>query len=47
MAKAPKLDKATIDVVRAVLAMPPKRHEAMKVSRPAMKQEGSPKGRAS
>lgn len=45
--KAPKLDKATVDVVKAVLAMPPKHHDEMKVGRAPKKKEAAPKGRAS
>ncbi len=46
--KKPDLDKATIDLAKRVLAMPPKPHEDMKVGRPvAKKKKRSPKGRAS
>jgi hypothetical protein len=40
------LDKATINLVKRVLAMPPKRHEDMKVGRPANKRKRGPKARA-
>ena len=44
----PKLDAATLDVLKRVLAMPPKHHEDMKVGRatPKKKKRGA-KARAS
>jgi hypothetical protein len=41
------LDDATVRVMKQVLAMPPKRHEEMKIGRPANKKKRSPKDRAS
>lgn len=46
MAKKTKLPAATIDLMRKMLAMPPKPHEEMKVGRASNKKRG-PKGRAS
>lgn len=46
--KTPKLDKATTDLVKRMLAMPPKSHDEMKVGRPSQqKAKRSPKDRAS
>ena len=46
--KKPDLDKATIEVARRVLQMPPKPHDEMKVGRPAVKKKKrGPKDRAS
>lgn len=45
--KKPKLDATTIDVLKHVLAMPPKPHGEMKVGRPANKAKRGPKDRAS
>jgi hypothetical protein len=47
VSKKPDLDKTTVDIIKRVLAMPPKPHEAMRVGRPAAKKKRSPKGRAS
>lgn len=44
-AKPPKLDKTTIEVVKSVLAMPPKPHQTMKLGRDPNKERG-PKDRA-
>jgi len=44
--KNPSLDAATVKIVKQVLAMPPKPHEAQKVGR-ATKKKRSPKDRAS
>lgn len=41
------LDAATVRVMKQVLAMPPKRHEEMKIGRPANKKKRGPKDRAS
>lgn len=41
------LDAATVDVMKKVLAMPPKRHEDIKIGRPANKKKRGPKDRAS
>lgn len=47
MTKKSDLDPATQSIVKRVLAMPPKRHDEMKVGRPAgKKKERGPKGRA-
>jgi hypothetical protein len=46
-AKAPKLDPATLDVVKRVLAMPPKQNKDLKVGRPPKEKKRDPKGRAS
>jgi len=43
--KKPKLDAATLTVVKQVLALPPKPHDQMKVGR-APKKKGAAKGRA-
>ncbi len=43
-AKAPKLDAATLDVVKRVLALPPKQNKDLKVGRPEKARK--PKGRA-
>jgi hypothetical protein len=45
--KASKLDPATLDVVKRVLAMPPKKNEELKVGRPQGNKRRGPKGRAS
>lgn len=45
--KQPRLDAATIKVVKQVLAMPPKPHEDMKIGRPTQKKKRGPKDRAS
>ena len=45
-AKAPKLDAATLDVVKRVLALPPKQNKDLKVGRPETKKH-KPKDRAS
>ncbi len=44
---ASKLDPATLDVMKRVLAMPPKKNEDLKVGRPQDKKRRDPKGRAS
>ncbi len=41
------LDDATVRVMKQVLAMPPKRHDEMKVGRPKKKKKRGPKDRAS
>lgn len=46
-AKKPKLDEATLKVVRQVLAMPPKHNADLKLGRPAKKKKRSSKDRAS
>ena len=46
MAKATKPDKATTEVLKRMLAMPPKQHDEMKVVR-TVKKNRDPKGRAS
>jgi hypothetical protein len=46
-AKKPKLDPATVKVVKQVLAMPPKHQQDMKVGRAARKKKRGPKDRAS
>lgn len=43
--KKAELDDATVNILKRVLAMPPKHHEEMKVGRPAKKQR-DPKGPA-
>jgi hypothetical protein len=45
-AKAPKLDAATLDVVKRVLALPPKQNKDLRVGRPEPEKR-KPKGRAS
>lgn len=45
--KKTDLDDNTLDVMRRMLSMPPKRHEEMKVGRPAKKKKRGPKDRAS
>lgn len=47
MAKQPKLDEPTVNVLKRVLAMPPKPHEAMKVGRAKLKGKRGPKDHAS
>ena len=47
MTKKPKLDDATMRVLKKMLAMPPKPHDEMKVGRPANSKKRGPKGRAS
>jgi hypothetical protein len=47
MTKKSDLDPATQDIVKRVLAMPPKRHDEMKVGRPEKKKKRGPKDRAS
>jgi hypothetical protein len=43
--KKPKLDDATIQIMRRVLSAPPKPHDEMKVGRPsAKKKKGLAKG---
>ena len=44
--KKPILDAATVQVVKQVLAMPPKHQQDMKVGRPVGKKRGGPKDRA-
>jgi hypothetical protein len=44
--KKVSLDPATVNLVKRVLAMPPKPHEEMKVGRPANKKKRGPKARA-
>jgi hypothetical protein len=41
------LDDATVNVMKRVLAMPPKPHKEMKVGRPANKKKRGPKDHAS
>ena len=45
--KKPKLDKATITLMKRVLNMPPKVHEDMKVGGSEKKKKRGPKSRAS
>lgn len=45
-AKAPKLDAATLDVVKRVLALPPKQNKDLKVGQSETKKR-TPKPRAS
>jgi hypothetical protein len=45
--KTTKLDAATVQVMKKVLAMPPKLHEDMKVGRPLQSKKRGSKGRAS
>jgi hypothetical protein len=45
MAGKPKLPEATLQLMRKMLAMPPKPHDEMKLGRPQKKKRG-PKGRA-
>jgi hypothetical protein len=45
--KKPDLDPGTVQIVKRLLAMPPKRHDEMKVGRPANKKKRGTKGRAS
>lgn len=40
------LDPATVNLVKRVLAMPPKPHDEMKVGRPEKKKKRGPKARA-
>jgi hypothetical protein len=47
MSKEPKLDPATLQVLKKMLATPPKPHEDMKVGRPANSKKRGSKGRAS
>jgi hypothetical protein len=47
MTKKVELDPATVNLVKRVLAMPPKHHDEMKVGRPASKKKRGPKARAS
>jgi hypothetical protein len=39
MPKSPKLDAATVEVIKRVLALPPKHHDEMKVGRPPRKKK--------
>lgn len=45
--RKPKLDAATIEVVKRVLELPPKRNEELKVGREPKGKKRSLKGRAS
>jgi hypothetical protein len=47
MARRIQFDAATLRVMKRVLTMPPKRHEEMKVGRPANRKKRGPKDRAS
>jgi len=47
MTKKVNLDQNTVNLVKRVLAMPPKHHEEMKVGRPDAKKKRGPKARAS
>jgi hypothetical protein len=47
MKKKIDLDAATVNVVKRMLAMPPKLHEEMKIGRPSNKKKRGPKDRAS
>lgn len=47
VSKKPSLDADTLQVVKQVLALPPKHHDDMKVGRPAKKKKRGPKARAS
>lgn len=47
MTKKPTLDQGTADIVKRLLAMPPKRHDEMKLGRPASKKKRGTKSRAS
>lgn len=47
MTKKSELDPETVDIVKRVLALPPKRHEEMKIGRSASKKKREPKARAS
>jgi hypothetical protein len=44
--KKPNLDDTTIELMKKMLATPPKRHDEMKVGRPPRKKKGRSKGRA-
>ena len=45
--KPPSLDKATAELAKRVLRLPPKAQEDLKVGRPAKEKKREPKGRAS
>ncbi len=47
MAKKADLAPDTVDILKRILAMPPKHHDDMKVGRPKSKKKRDPKGRAS
>jgi hypothetical protein len=44
--KKTDLDATTVQILKKVLAMPPKHHDEMKVGRSANKKKRDPKGRA-
>jgi len=44
--KKPKLDSATLRILKRMLAMPPKPHEDMKLGRASQSKKRGPKGRA-
>ena len=44
--KKPDLDAATVNILKRMLAMPPKPHDDMKVGRPKAKKGAATKGRA-
>lgn len=44
--KKPDLDSATVNILKRMLAMPPKPHDDMKVGRPKSKKRPATKGRA-
>jgi hypothetical protein len=46
-ANKPKLDDATIKIVKQILSMPPKPHDKMKVGRPKKEKKRGVKVRAS
>lgn len=47
MAQKPKIPPATAEMMRKLLAMPPKPHEEMKIGRPANRKKRGPKARVS
>ncbi len=46
VSKKPDLDDATVNIMKRLLAMPPKPHDDMKVGRPKAKKRAATKGRA-
>jgi len=44
--KKPDLDDATVNILKRMLAMPPRPHDDMKVGRPKNKKRPATKGRA-
>jgi hypothetical protein len=45
--KKTDVDDGTVELMKRLLAMPPKQHDEMKLGRPEKKEKRNPKGRAS